>query len=652
MSPDDLKEFIFTSTIPVTTALVTLSGLPSCGKTTMLLKLLHKHFHTQLKDIQKVAEVTEANEKFSFFELAAFKDMRTNAWQWYPFTKHSGYLSCFVSALGQQKIFASQCHQQYIFDNEVLDIHFHELYLLLSSLYNDKSEKSLIPVDQLIGGAGLFLVNVWDIGLNRAVLHFLTVLAGYLHHSFPILALSLTNDAERLQDQIDTTEVSSEIQNVWPTLPSLQRRTSTSKFKGLEPILHQYSRASFLLQFTHLGRSVDQKREKVCEIVAIVNPDNKPAREEHPAISKRLQDSISKTAENLGATALLHGSPWIVDPNDPDDLKLLKENVDKLVAKEKQESGLPLSWFFLRSAFFKTGQLYIKTEELKECAKKCKITDESFKKFLHKFSGAGSIIHIPDIPVLCNYVILNPVDFFHKLSELFYPRFNGDLRYGIASRSTLRRMFGGDLQFFWDVLTACTFAVEIDSNRIVYAETQRHLPIARKCLYIPGIRTEELPTDSTPCANSLLLVYNKAMQPTHITVNAVKFLVEDVPNLNLLTCEYYTVTKFHYYPPGSNRTLSLEMISHGDKNEIRIKDDEEGATDIKKQVIRAYRYAIDIYEKRHSQLLKCNPELKFALACSNNPREYHYVACGQPDCNFCKVDDEFLKLWELWKGLL
>ena len=638
MTPEQLKEFIFDSdnSIPAKMALITLGGLPACGKTAVLMNVLQKQFsrvRTSPEDLQKFVEV---NDKFSFLELAAVKDNKTNDWQWYPFTKRSGYVSCFVSALESDrqqdrgKIFATQHYKQYMFEDEVLDNCFYELYQLLSSLYHDESAES-VPVDQLGGGASLCLVNVWDIGLNRAVLHFLTVIAGYLHHSFPILTLSL-DDADHLHEHIDT-----------------------SKLKGLEPILHQYSRASFLLQLSHLGRSVEQKRENVCKVAAIVNPRSEPPRKPYHAISEKLNQSLAETAEKHQVTSLLHGSPWIINPDDADDLHILKEDVEKLVANEKQESSLPLSWFFLRSAFFKTGQLYIKTEELKECAKKCKITDESFKKFLHKFSGVGSIIHIPDIPVLCNYVILNPVDFFHKFSELFYPRFNGDLRYGIASLSTLRRMFGGDLQFFYDVLTACTFAVKIDSYRIEYAETQRRLPIAEKCLYIPGIRTGELPTDSTPCANSLLLIYDKAMQPTHITVNAVKFLVENVPNLSLLTCECYTVTKFHYYPPDSppDRTVSLKMISHGDKNEIRIENDEEGATEIKKQVIQAYCYAIKNYRERHSQLLKCEPELEFALACSNNPSKHHYIhARSQSACKFCKEDDTFPKQQKLWEELL
>ena len=486
-------------------------------------------------------------------------------------------------------------------------------------------------MDQLAGGASLFLVNVWDIGLNRAVLRFLMILAGYLHRSFPILILSLANDAKHLHEIINT---------------------SDREFNVAEPLLHLYSRASFLLQFSHLGRSVhaDREREKVSQIVATADTHNKPAEEEY----KQLQDNISKTAKEVGVEALLHGSPWIVDPDDPDDLKALKENVDKLIGKEKREeseSGIPLSWIFLRSAFFKTGQLYIKKKKIKECAKKCQISDEDFERFLREFTGFGSIIHIPDIPVLSNYVILNPVDFFHKLSELFYPRFNGDLKYGIASLSTMRRMFGGDLQFFYDILTACNFAVEIDSNRIEHGDT--HLPIAEKCLFIPEIRTEALAGNIRP--GSLLLVYDRA-QPVYITANVVKFLVQEVPSLNLLICKYYNVTKFHYYPHQSQSdsaaSVTLEMIAHADKSEIRVTNDEEGTTDIKKQIIRAYIHAMDNNKERHKKLLKRDAELEFALACSSNPNQHHFLSARGQLCKFCQEDDEFVKMWEFWKELI
>ena len=240
-----------------------------------------------------------------------------------------------------------------------------------------------------------------------------------------------------------------------------------------------------------------------------------------------MKKKISKEANKFGAADLICDSPWIVDPEREEDLDTLKKDLDVLVSSEYQES-IPLSWFFLRNAFFKTGQLYIKTRKLKKYAEKCRITGDKFEEFLSRFTGFGSIIHIPDIPLLCNYVILNPPDFFHKLTELFYPRYNGDLQYGIASLSTLRRLFGEDLQFFRDVLTSCSFAVEIASNQIVpHDDEERRLPIAEPCLYIPGMRTEVAsPEDNELRKDSLLLVYKKALLPTHITENVVKFLFQ------------------------------------------------------------------------------------------------------------------------------
>ena len=379
-----------------------------------------------------------------------------------------------------------------------------------------------------------------------------------------------------------------------------------------------------------------------------------------------MKKKISKEANKFGAADLICDSPWIVDPEREEDLDTLKKDLDVLVSSEYQES-IPLSWFFLRNAFFKTGQLYIKTRKLKKYAEKCRITGDKFEEFLSRFTGFGSIIHIPDIPLLCNYVILNPPDFFHKLTELFYPRYNGDLQYGIASLSTLRRLFGEDLQFFRDVLTSCSFAVEIASNQIVpHDDEERRLPIAEPCLYIPGMRTEVAsPEDNELRKDSLLLVYKKALLPTHITENVVKFLFQSKlgAKLCLVTCDCYTITRFAYYPHlkwlmpiphaptpplveeqstpplveeqstpplveeqstpplveeqstpplveeqstppdeqqvASSREgpVSIAMISHGDKSEIRIVNDENKATDIKKAVVRAYRKADQVYSE-------------------------------------------------------
>ena len=652
VTPEMLMDFILSDStfVSARTALIMVVGLPSCGKSELMLKMLQKQFQMGEKDVKKIAEITEKDNEFSFLEFSAVKDEKSATWQWYPFNR-SGYLSCFVSALESDKnqdtrrLFQFQPRKQCMFDNEALDDCFYTLYKLLSAFYNELQDKpdSAILEHKLVRGATLNLFNIWDIGFNRAILHFLTLLGGCLHHNFPILFLKYPDDVENLTEYVDVSH--------------------NEMLKEFEPVLHQYTRAKFLLSFSHLARSSKSERKAVCKIAAIVDSHEKPPKAKFEEISKHIGDKISQEVKKLNAMDLLRSKPMIVDQEDDDDHMHLKREVDSLITSEMQDY-VPLSWFFFRSAFFKTGQLYIKTKKLEKYARKCGITAERFKAFLSKFTGFGSIIHIPSIPRLCDYVILNPPDFFHKLHELFHPHFGGDLQCGIVSNSTLRRLFGEDLQFFYDVLTSCSFAVEIDSDRIVYGDNQRRLPIAEKCLYIPCIRTCIAKLgESKPLADSLLLVYEKALLPTHTTDNVVRFLVENEPNFRLVTCECYNITRFVYcsrpvqaMSPSPNAekspSLSLTMISHGDKNEIRIENDKGETTDIKKVVIQAYCSANEIYSKQHFDLLGVRPILKFALTCQTDRNNYHFFGTSTQPCESCQGDETFMSTWTMWERII
>lgn len=666
-SSELLKKFILSDShfVPGAVALIMCAGLPDCRKSAQNLvqSMMQKEFGMDPEELMKVAEITEKDNDFCVYELGAVGELG-KSWQWYPFTKRSRYLSCFVSALQNEKkdtkeMFGERPCKQDMFQNEVLNNCFYNLHRLLSALYNDKSASS-IPVKQLTDDTTLTLINVWDIGFNRAILHFLTLLAGHLHHNFPIVFLGCPNDIscdhDHLAEPLD-----------------IDKCSGKSQVIGLKPILSHYSNAKFLLSFSHLARSYDRKRKQVCKMTTIVHPEEEMDKEKLRKIGKRLNNKMSEKAKDLCAEDLLCDQPWIVDQEitgHQEKYAQLKKEIESLVESERQ-SDIPLSWYFLRSAFFKTGQLFIKTAELRECARKCNIMNDDFSRFLKLFTGFGSIIHISDIPGLCDYVILNPSDFFHKLTELYYPRFNGDLKYGIASVSTLRRLFGGDFQFFCDVLTSCSFAIEIDSDRVIYddreSKEQRRLPIAEKCYYIPSIRTELLakPIESS-CDLSLLLVYKKANLPTLTTEYSVKFLVRKDPNLHLLTCECYNVTRFQYYHQSSGGSEIVEplallsMISHGDRNEILVEENDsaeidmkkkqEAIADITKEIIRAYYNTKEIYAEHHYKLLGVEPELELAIACPNDRSKYHYITTNEP-CELCCTNEKFMSMWQIGKAL-
>ena len=621
-------------------------------------------------------EITETDTEFRVFELGAFREKKT--WKWCPLTKRSRYLSCFVSALqrGAKKnimSFAYQGNKKELFEIEALDDCFYNLYRLLRGLYHESAKStgmttsSQIPVKQLTGETTLTLINAWEIGFNPAIFHFLPLLCGHLHHNYPILFLGCPNDF-------------SEINNG----DHLEETFSIDKCEGMKPVLSHYSRVKFLLSFSHLARSYDCRRKQVSQMAAIVHCSDTVHRHNSEKIKDKLQSKIKTKAEEFSVEGLLKPTPWVFDQNitnNDDKYKVLKKEVDRLVESEQQKD-IPLSWFFLRSAFYKTGELFIKTAELKKYAKSCKITDAAFEQFLKRFTGFGSIIHIPDIPVLCDYVILNPPDFFHKLNELYYPRLNGDLKYGIASISTLRRLLGENFRFFIDVLTAANLAVQIvDSDRILYDDRekkeQRRLLIAEECLYIPSIRIGAKPDKtcgvSSTCITSLRLVYKKALLPTRTTENVIKFLLQRDPNLHLLTCEWYNETRFLYYhqvesqmeaakstemPPKKQSALlvKLTMVSHSDKNEMFVEaenippneDVEQVIAEITKNIIRAYCSAEEVYNQHHYKLLGVEPELELELNCTRDRSKYHNITADIQTCDqtcgaSCEQSKEFME---------
>ena len=687
MTPEKLKDFILleSSVVSAGVALLTFVGLPGCKKSDLIQDILQKEFDIGPEDLMESAEIAEQDTEFRVFELGAFREKKT--WKWCPLTKRSPYLSCFVSALqrGAKKNIRSFAYQgnkcKELFEIKALDDCFYNLYRLLSGFYYESAKStgmtmsSQIPVKQLTGETTLTLINAWEIGFNRAIFHFLPLLCGHLHHNYPILFLECPNDFSEVNDG-----------------DHLDKTLNIDKCEGMKPVLSHYSRVKFLLSHSHLARSYDRRRKQVSQVAAIVHCSDTAYQHNSENIKCQLKSKIETKVEEFSVEGLLKTTPMVFDQNitnDDDKYKVLKKEVDSLVESE-QLKDIPLSWFFLRSAFYKTGELFIKTAELKKYAKNCKITDAAFEQFLKQFTGFGSIIHIPDVPVLCDYVILNPPDFFHKLNELYYPRLNGDLKYGIASVSTLRRLLGENFRFFKDVLTAANLAVQIiDSDRILYdgreKKEQRRLLIAEECLYIPSIRTGAKPDKSCSASGStyvtsLRLVYKKALLPTRTTENVVKILLQRDPNLHLLTCEWYNETRFLYYHQVESQTeaakstetqpnkqlallVKLTMVSLGDRNEMLVeaenippskKDVEQVIAEINKNIIRAYCGVEEVYNQHHYKLLGVEPELELQLNCTRDRSEYHNITANIQACAFCKQNKELMAMWEFaskhWKA--
>ena len=314
--------------------------------------------------------------------------------------KHTCYLYAFQSALqhlykvrGQEIVFTnpSAMEKEVFFQDIDLNGHFYKFF---DSLANDRQQQLpgvLSPYDTswtMAIANGIALINVWDIGMNKAVYHFLPALRGHLDNSYLWLFLDLDRDFNKL--------------NSTPDLPDDKTR------KEKDFIMQYRSRMDYLLRPAMLAKSISSSdREDVCSV--FVSHSSKYEKHQLDSLVKDVQ--IVSTQANL-STVVNTKEVTPINPEDANCWKVLKTKFDEIVS-ERLESTMPISLasIFLRSLYYGVDKMYITKRELKATADLLNISNADFKEFCKVFTSLGSIIDINLIDQKSDYVILRPIDF-------------------------------------------------------------------------------------------------------------------------------------------------------------------------------------------------------------------------------------------------
>ena len=527
-----LKEFILSEklTTELSMLVTILVGLEGCQKEDIVRHALKEEVNP--KGVEKIlAEVGERNkEGLSFYEFAVAGDSRKSGfYDWSFFTRSTGYLKCFISAFLQQdekrKSFVHTKHPPIgtkFFDEPILDEHFCTILECLHSHFSESQPDQDDP--KLL--EGLSLINIWDIeNPNKAVKLVLSMLAGKLKKSLVLLGHNLVEQVGTPNDQ-----------------------------ECLE-----------LVRFAYLAKDDDVDRPDASVGIGLVASSQTPTEEEVAKLKPQLKDLVMHNAKRVGVEGCVSKEPMLFYAKKTNNIKKSVEMVAKGLAGIEP---IPLSWILLRSAFFKSGMLYVKIEVLKEVASKLEIIEDSFEKFLVSFTAMGSLIYNPQIPALEKYVVLNPVDFCYRLNSLFKARFDGDLKKGVVPMSYLRRIFGNDADFFQEILTSSKHAIKVEMKRIKYPTGSHPPPFPEHpCFFIPIICEKEEKVEKA--ANSLYLQVKSTFLPN----NVGQILVEQVlhnASVNLVPTECSNVVSFEYKAEDGLDLVSFSVIFHADACEIRI----------------------------------------------------------------------------------
>ena len=619
-----------------------IGGLPYCRKSEVLKKLLCRVVPKSRDDaMTKVSGKNDERAGLSLYELAAvgLPPAPFDRLTYSETTKHTSYLYAFQSALkhlyyscGQDIIFhdPSAGEKEVVFGDKELNDHFYRIFMSLaidqqreSSPQSDTKWQRSIP-------NGIALINVWDIGLNKAVFHFLSALWGHLDNSYVWLFLDLDRDMKELY-----------------TTPSLPENTFNKARKDKDLVMQYRSRIEYLLRPAMLAKSSSPgDRDDVCSVFGVHSGKN-----EEIQLSGLAEEIHNASAQTNLATVVNTKEVTPINPDDDKCWEVLKRKADEITgAKLESTIQIPLASIFLRSLYYGVDKMYIKRSELKAKAKLLKMTENEFESFCKLFMSVGSIIDVSLIDKKSEYVILQPTNFICALDKIFYPD-TLDSRVaicGIVAESTAIEIFNTDHKLFMDVLVSVDLALKLKSHQLIIEGSEfTQVEEKEECYYIPDVRT-------TPpvlkCEHSALhLLHSTSCPFCHLQVLFAKALLKIKPNSKLVIkkASPVNITTFRAFTSEKQEAVDFEMRYLGEAVEFRVPPEADEA--ICAAIIQSCH---EIMRGKWG----CE-KYNFAVMCSKDPnpntpsrlRRMRHLLPNDKLCETCgkegRLDDKMLGIW-------
>ena len=503
--------------------------------------------------------------------------------------------------------------QKEIFQDPELNDHFIRLFKRLDA----KLPSHLKPVEILeCIPSGLTLINVWDVGINKAVFHFLPALWGHLDRSFLWLFLSLDHDANSLLDFIDIDENECKVKNDKDQIMCYRIR------------LHYFLRFLMLVN----SKSNISNRQNVCSVFAMTEQTN------HCDLHTKVKSEISVGVSHMQTKTLIDTENIALVHREQSDVKIMKRELDKTANQTRDsDDTMPISFIFLRSLFYELTKMYITKDDLRRKAAQLGMSDIDVNDFCKLFMSSGSFIDVNQIDVNSPYVIMKPMRFMCELDKMFYPRLGIDSRvtdYGLVTEETAKAIFGEeDYQFFMSVFVSVDLAIKLRGEQISLEDSI--LP-NETYYYMPDVRTHAPKLHCDPSALHLLLNFDSPL--CHLQVLFARAFMSRNRDSHLVLKQNtpVNVTRFTTKLSGSE----VEMRYLGDSVEFRVLEeltetDEAICTDV-------LGSCNEMMEKDEWQKSKYS----FALLRSSNTKNRYCNRLSKKDQDAENDDDNHVAIWK------
>jgi len=542
-----LKDLILKQKIRANFVLVGIVGLPFSGKSTLLTNLL------KLKHSQEEHARIDFPGRLSVYEAVMMKDKINDECKWINSTKYDAEALAIGVALAH--VYAKS-HQ---FPSFTGFSDFSETKPGVVQMFKDPQVNSCFydscrrlgrmmkwvvehgKMEKLMT-ASLTFLNIWDMGVNKAVFEVLSILSSKFKNALLLNVLSLKDaQGDRFYRPPDLQDGS-----------RYEGRYSSRGDDGMLMRIHSALKyyVQIIVSTSHAPQTsllVGTFADRLDEV-------------ELKTTRTRVVQSVKGRAEAVGVAEAICPEMLTIDAQNNDQVLKVREALEGMIEKGDFEVDIQLSWIFLRCVLFSTKKLFVSRMETMEIARKCGLeSEEELEEFLKLFLSCGSIIYSPSdqFPKLHEYIILNPVAFIEGLDRLYYADKNTSMpdklkadaestRNGFLSHALARHLWNEhkeNCNFYLQVLQTLGLIVQVD-------EILKQPQAAGKMFFMPSLRPIHDATMPDGDSNSLIVTYNVDALPYHKQSNFIVYLMGRYKEqIEFIPDHHYNVIRFKWNNP-------------------------------------------------------------------------------------------------------
>ncbi len=592
------RDMILNYKVPVAVSGVIMAGLPYCGKSTIINEAIKKQVQLKLSDssvhVAKHMKPTQQDKGLTMYELCVLGEKRLDQYTWSFTSGRSGItyatIACIIREMKHNFLsvdeveFANYADSCTVFDSEeYAPLNKHMEWIFNKAKRQFKEVKKESEKIELLS-CGLSLVNVFDVGVNKAIYDFLPYLAHSCKHLTRLIAFSMKTDAP---DMFNPPKMNVE---------KYEERSDASL------VMQWRSRMSYLLHFASLGlysntsphgAEPQYRRDTSGKTIFFGTHEKDDGEvESEQTFSKDfqiVQEKILVQTNSKNMHWITKEKHWL-EIKDTSQLEQETEYIQKLIANSSEcQKQMPLKWLFLRSMVASVRPkedkiVIIKKSLLCHYALALNMDENAIKEFIEFFSSYGSIVPVKcSGKSNCEYIIVDVFKFSEFLSLIYYP-IKGDnthRKYGMIAYTYLKKEvipnYPGDIKEFMDIVIQFGMAAEVyDPLDIVDKKVKPGLHY-----YVPSARVEH-PRKKDCDPDSAYIVIESANFPANVQASLAHAISNNVPVMHMVFTECSNVTTFQFK---INQTqILLELVYRGKQTELRILEFKALTDDIKKHL--------------------------------------------------------------------